>query len=193
MTKMIGGHSDLTLGAVVGDRRTYVDRGQDRRLHPRPDRQPFEMLGRASQAWPDPRACRFRAMPDGTRAGSAASKSHPEGRSHGSYPRLASHPEFRSRIATARKAGAGAIVTIDPGTSARGRSVDQDSASVIPFAPSLGDVQTTLSHPATTSHRGQDDAQLAQQGMTAGMVRISVGLEDPGGTLGRARAGSRRA
>ena len=49
----------------------------------------------------------------------------------------------------------------------------------IPFAPSLGDVQTTLSHPATTSHRGQDEAQLARQGMTAGMVRISVGLEDP--------------
>ena len=49
----------------------------------------------------------------------------------------------------------------------------------IPFAPSLGDVQTTLSHPASTSHRGQSDEQLARQGISAGMIRISVGIEDP--------------
>jgi methionine-gamma-lyase len=39
-------------------------------------------------------------------------------------------------------------------------------------------VQTTLSHPATTSHRALDAAALARQGITAGMVRVSVGLED---------------
>ncbi len=42
-------------------------------------------------------------------------------------------------------------------------------------------MQTTLSHPATTSHRGQDAASLARQGISAGMVRVSVGLEDPEG------------
>jgi cystathionine beta-lyase/cystathionine gamma-synthase len=69
------------------------------------------------------------------------------------------------------------MVTIDLGTRARAETFIRNLVS-IPFAPSLGDVQTTLSHPATTSHRGQDEAQLAAQGMTAGMVRISVGLED---------------
>jgi cystathionine beta-lyase/cystathionine gamma-synthase len=49
----------------------------------------------------------------------------------------------------------------------------------IPFAPSLGDVSTTLSHPATTSHRGQAPEHWARQGITPGLIRLSVGLEDP--------------
>ena len=49
----------------------------------------------------------------------------------------------------------------------------------IPFAPSLGDVATTLSHPATTSHRNQTPEQWSRQGITPGLIRLSVGLEDP--------------
>ncbi len=48
----------------------------------------------------------------------------------------------------------------------------------IPFAPSLGDVQTTLSHPCSTSHRGQDPETLKRLGITPGLIRLSVGLED---------------
>ena len=48
----------------------------------------------------------------------------------------------------------------------------------IPFAPSLGDVQTTLSHPCSTSHRGQDPQMLERLGITPGLIRLSVGLED---------------
>ena len=82
------------------------------------------------------------------------------------YPGLPSHPDFElaSRLL---KDGFGAIVTIDLGTRDRAESFIR-SLSEIPFAPSLGDVQTTLSHPASTSHRGQDDEQLARQGITAG-------------------------
>ena len=47
----------------------------------------------------------------------------------------------------------------------------------IPFAPSLGDVQTTLSHPAPPA-TGQDPAILEQLGITPGLIRLSVGLED---------------
>ena len=49
----------------------------------------------------------------------------------------------------------------------------------IPFAPSLGDVATTLSHLATTSHRGQGAEAWARQGITPGLIRLSIGLEDP--------------
>ena len=48
----------------------------------------------------------------------------------------------------------------------------------IPYAPSLGDVSTTLSHPTTTSHRSQSPEQWARQGITPGLIRLSVGLED---------------
>src|SRR5262249_52698756 len=94
------------------------------------------------------------------------------------YPGLESHPEAHL-AARLLDGGFGAMVTIDLGSRARAETFIKHLASSIPFAPSLGDVQTTLSHPATTSHRGQDDAQLTRQGLAAGMVRISVGLDDP--------------
>ena len=95
-------------------------------------------------------------------------------------PRLA--PEFRPALPTLLEAGfGGTIVTIDLGSRARAEAFIKESGRSIPFAPSLGDVQTTLSHPATTSHRGQDESELARQGMTAGMVRD---LGGPGGARG---------
>ena len=47
----------------------------------------------------------------------------------------------------------------------------------IPFSPSLGHTATTLSHPATTSHRYVSGAEKKRQGITDGLVRLSVGVE----------------
>lgn len=48
----------------------------------------------------------------------------------------------------------------------------------IPFSPSLGHCGTTLSHPATTSHRYASPAERRRQGITDGLIRLSVGPED---------------
>jgi cystathionine beta-lyase/cystathionine gamma-synthase len=48
----------------------------------------------------------------------------------------------------------------------------------VPFSPSLGNTTTTCSHPATTSHRYVSPAEKARQGITDGLVRLSVGIED---------------
>lgn len=48
---------------------------------------------------------------------------------------------------------------------------------MIRFAASLGDVSTTVSHPATTSHRGLPPGDLAAAGIDEGVLRLSVGLE----------------
>ncbi|MGH9677954.1 MAG: PLP-dependent transferase, partial [Candidatus Acidiferrum sp.] len=48
----------------------------------------------------------------------------------------------------------------------------------IPFSPSLGDTRTTCSHPASTSHRYNSANDKRSQGITDGLVRLSVGLED---------------
>jgi cystathionine beta-lyase/cystathionine gamma-synthase len=50
-------------------------------------------------------------------------------------------------------------------------------ATAIPFSPSLGHVGTTLSHPDTTSHRYESPAEKRRQGITDGLVRLSVGIE----------------
>jgi cystathionine beta-lyase/cystathionine gamma-synthase len=48
----------------------------------------------------------------------------------------------------------------------------------IPFSPSLGNVTTTVSHPSATSHRHDSPAEKKRQGITDGLIRVSVGCEE---------------
>ena len=175
VTKMIGGHSDLTLGALVGDRGS-IEPARVAGLDPRPDRQPVRELAGAARPR-DPQPADGPRLRDGPRAGPpvrGASRRR-RGCTTRASPRTPTSPSPTRLLGEA----GGTIVTIDLGTRAEAEAFIRALAASIPFAPSLGDVQTTLSHPATTSHRGQDAAALARQGITAGMVRVSVGLEDP--------------
>ena len=52
-------------------------------------------------------------------------------------------------------------------------------AEGLSFAPTLGDVGTTLSHPASSSHRALTLENRATLGLHEGFFRVSVGLEDP--------------
>ena len=173
VTKMIGGHSDLTLGALIGNQ-GLIEQARALASSLGQTGNPFESWlarrGLATLSLRFLRACetslelagRFEAHDSVERV---------------YYPGLTSHPdhELASRVLDG---GFGAIVTIDLGTRDRAQSFIRN-LSEVPFAPSLGDVQTTLSHPTSTSHRGQSDDQLARQGISPGMIRISVGIEDP--------------
>ncbi|MFK7821775.1 MAG: PLP-dependent aspartate aminotransferase family protein, partial [Planctomycetaceae bacterium] len=53
------------------------------------------------------------------------------------------------------------------------------AAIEIPFSPTLADPATTISHPATTSHRALSPEDRQRFGVTDGLVRLSVGLEEP--------------
>ncbi len=74
--------------------------------------------------------------------------------------------------------GGGPMVSIDirGGRSAAGRVVR--ALDGIRLAPSLGDVSTTVSHPVSTSHRHLSAAALAALGISDGLLRFSVGIED---------------
>ena len=52
-------------------------------------------------------------------------------------------------------------------------------AEELNFAPTLGDVGTTLSHPASSSHRALSSSERAEMSLSEGFFRVSVGLEDP--------------
>src|SRR5262249_47424355 len=52
------------------------------------------------------------------------------------------------------------------------------NAPGIPFSPSLGHITTTCSHPGTTSHRYFSPAERRRQGISDGLVRLSVGIEE---------------
>jgi cystathionine gamma-synthase len=51
------------------------------------------------------------------------------------------------------------------------------SLASIPFAPTLGDVSTIISHPAVTSHRGLTPEGREALGIREGTIRVSVGVE----------------
>jgi len=74
--------------------------------------------------------------------------------------------------------GFGTITTIDLGSRDAANRFIRRLQGRIPFAPSLGDVATTLSHPVTTSHRGLSEAERASLGIMPGLVRLSFGIED---------------
>jgi cystathionine beta-lyase/cystathionine gamma-synthase len=97
------------------------------------------------------------------------------------YPRLPDHPD-RALVDSLFTGGmAGNMVTF---TIRGGRTVVDAmirASRKIPFCPSLGDLATTLSHPASTSHRGLDASQRQQLGITDGTIRLSVGTESVDG------------
>jgi cystathionine beta-lyase/cystathionine gamma-synthase len=171
-TKTIGGHSDLTLGVVVG-KTSLIESIRVVASTLGQTGNPFESWlasrGLATLKVRNDRACAT-ALELARRL-----EAHPRvDRVY--YPGLESHPEFAVAVRLL-DGGFGTIVTIDLATRVRADSLIRKLRS-IPFAPSLGDVQTTLSHPATTSHRALPDAERDRQGITPGMIRLSVGLED---------------
>jgi cystathionine beta-lyase/cystathionine gamma-synthase len=173
VTKLIGGHSDLTLGALVG--------GRDQIERIRSVASTFGQTGNPFESWLALRGMATLSL-RAVRASATALElagllqAHPK-IERVFYPGLPSHPDhpLARRIL---KNGFGAMVAFDVG----GRDQANRFISAlrhIPFAPSLGDVQTTLSHPQSTSHRGQDPATLERLGITPGLIRFSVGMEDP--------------
>ena len=66
-------------------------------------------------------------------------------------------------------------------------------AADIPFCPSLGEAQTTLSHPVSTSHRSTSQEQLESLGINGGTLRFSIGLEPNGWLTEKFQAGLAKA
>ena len=61
--------------------------------------------------------------------------------------------------------------------------------SGLPFAPTLGDISTTISHPPTSSHRALSEQQRLGLGISQGFMRVSVGIEETDDLLDAFRAG----
>jgi cystathionine beta-lyase/cystathionine gamma-synthase len=91
------------------------------------------------------------------------------------YPGSASHPQHE--LAKRQQHGFGGMVAFDVGSLSAARTV-LESVKLCTLAESLGGVETLISHPATMTHASVDAAKRERLGITDGLVRISVGLED---------------
>ncbi|HEV2883568.1 MAG TPA: PLP-dependent aspartate aminotransferase family protein [Pyrinomonadaceae bacterium] len=91
------------------------------------------------------------------------------------YPGSASHPQHA--LATKQQSGFGGMVAFDVGSLDAARAV-LEAVKLCTLAESLGGVETLISHPATMTHASVDIAKRERLGISDGLVRVSVGLED---------------
>ncbi|MCU1289652.1 MAG: Cys/Met metabolism PLP-dependent enzyme [Acidobacteria bacterium] len=91
------------------------------------------------------------------------------------YPGLASHPQHE--LAKRQQKGFGGMVAFETGSLDNARKV-LEGVKVCTLGESLGGVETLISHPATMTHASVPAEKRASLGITDGLVRISVGIED---------------
>ncbi len=92
------------------------------------------------------------------------------------YPGLRSHPQHV--LAGEQQTGYGGIVSfeVDGGREAAWRLIDH--TRLLSITANLGDAKTTITHPASTTHGRISAEQRAASGISEGLIRLSVGLED---------------
>ena len=91
------------------------------------------------------------------------------------YPGLASHPQYE--LAKRQMTGFGSMISFETGSLANANTLLK-SVRVCTLAESLGGVETLISHPATMTHAAIGQEMRAKLGISDGLVRLSVGLED---------------
>jgi cystathionine beta-lyase/cystathionine gamma-synthase len=172
VTKYLNGHSDVTGGVVAGPAALVAPIEKVRRMVGTVmDPHPAYALGRGLKTLP------LRVARHNANAQAVADFLSQHRRvSRVYYPGLPSHPDHA--IAKAQMSGFGGMVCFDlDGDYARAAAV-YDRLKIIKRAASLGGVESLISMPVLTSQWGHTDEQLRDAGVTRGMLRLSVGLED---------------
>ena len=171
-TKFLNGHSDGLGGALIGSRPEHKER--------------FWLVQKAAGGIMSPFEC-FLVL-RGIRTLALRMKQHEEnGRAVAeflstqtkvkrlAYPGLKSHPQYE--LAVRQQRGFGSMLSFDLGTrEAAGRFLG--AIKLFLNAESLGGVESLASHSATTTHASLTDAEREAIGITEGLVRLSVGIED---------------
>ena len=173
-TKYIGGHSDIMGGAIVGSaeriaaaRKVVINAGGN---------------GSPWEAFLALRGLKTLALRMERHSQNALAVARAMERADGvaavRYPGLSSHPqhELAGRVLRDGMAGGMLAVELAGGRPHGERFLERMRIAV--HATSLGGVETLVSHPASSSHRQLSDADLAAAGLSAGMLRVSIGLED---------------
>ncbi len=172
MTKYLNGHSDAVGGAVILSRQEDMDR--------------VYFLQRSAGAGLGPMDCWLVSRGIKTLAvrmeqhnanGMDVARflaSHPKVK-HVNYPGLESHPQHE--LALRQQRGFGAMISFDLGSLEAARKL-LNHVRVCSLAESLGGVETLISHPGQMTHASMPAEFREKVGITEGLVRISVGIED---------------
>ena len=173
LTKMIGGHSDVTLGFLAG-----TD----------PEQLPgimqivstWGLAANPFDCWQAERGLLTLDVRMRTATATAAEVAEwlagQLGVSRVVYPGRRDHPEHELAKRLFPE-GCGNMLCFELAGGRAAVNAFMRAAPGVPFSPSLGHTATTISYPAGTSHRYDSPAEKARQGITEGLIRMSVGCE----------------
>lgn len=170
-TKGIAGHNDATLGVISGDADLLAEIWAYSVLHGATP-SPFDALNalRGIRTL----GVRTRHQNETARSLAVTLADHPEVRSvH--YPGLSEHPQHQ--LATKQLRQYGTVLSFDVADRATAASF-LDRLRIARVATSLGGPETLVCHPATSTHASLTPDEQAATGVSDGLLRVSVGLED---------------
>ena len=155
-TKFLGGHHDLCAGVVVGDQDIIAEaRGIALRTG---------CLAAPFDSWLAARGIKTLDV--------RMQRSQENARI------LAERIGEHAKVSKLHYPGWGAMLSFDVGSRTAAEQVVRGCTG-IPLVPSLGGTETSFSHSASSSHRGLTPEQRAELGIGEGLLRMSVGIEDP--------------
>jgi cystathionine beta-lyase/cystathionine gamma-synthase len=172
-TKYLGGHSDLTAGAVMGAAELVLPIWNWRKnLGQTIAPETASLLARS-----------IRTLPVRVAAQNAAAQAIAEAMAaHAAvervfYPGL---PQFAGHaLASRQMSGYGGMLSIEVRGGAEAATTVADRLQLFALAPSLGGVESLVTQPCTTTHHWLTPEERARRGISDGLLRLSIGLEDP--------------
>ncbi|HEV2215789.1 MAG TPA: PLP-dependent aspartate aminotransferase family protein [Terracidiphilus sp.] len=171
-TKYLNGHSDGIGGALIGSKPEHKDR--------------FLLVQKAAGAVLSPFDCylvlrgiktmplRIKQHEENGRAVAEYLRTHAKVKTL-NYPGSESHPQYE--LAARQQKGFGSMMSFDVG-SRENAAKFLGAMKIFLNAESLGGVESLASHSATTTHAALTDAERDAAGITQGMIRLSIGIED---------------
>ena len=170
-TKYLNGHSDIVGGAIIG-RAELVDRIKHRLDHLGGSMDPHQcyLLYRGMKTL----ALRVRCHNESALKVATFLAEHPKV-ARVNYPGLQTHPQHQRARALFDGFGGMLSFEMKGGLEAAERFIEATTLPIV--APSLGGVETLVTRPATTSHRGMAPEDRQRLGITDSLIRVSIGIE----------------
>jgi cystathionine beta-lyase/cystathionine gamma-synthase len=172
-TKYLGGHSDITAGALMGSKDLLMPVWNWRKnLGTAIAPEIASQLARSIRSLP----VRVKAQNAAAQTIAEAMAKHPKV-SRVLYPGL---PDFPGHaLAKKQMSGFGGMLTIEVKGNGDDATRVADKLKLFALAPSLGGVESLVTQPCTTTHHGLTPQERTRRGISDAMLRLSVGLEDP--------------
>ncbi len=171
-TKFLNGHSDGLGGVIVGTKPHHAEKLAFMQKAAGAILSPFEcwLVLRGVKTL----AVRMEQHDRNGRAVAAFLRQHPKVKKV-LYPGFTDHPQYE--LAKRQMKGFGSMITFETGSIKNANKMLR-KVRVCTLGESLGGVETLISHPASMTHAALGEAGRKKIGLTDGMVRISVGIED---------------